>query len=130
MAKKYPSQIRYEENNPSMTFRVKKEEKELIENMAKRAGKSISELVRVALLELEENFAETLEDTWNDGQKYGLDAGKTIGYQKAKNEYEITYPCTICGSSCTLPPNSDCHKAVVQFLKENRWAHGECVNKK
>ena len=41
MVKKYPSQIRYEENNPSITFRVKKNEKELIQksNIKDNLGK-------------------------------------------------------------------------------------------
>jgi hypothetical protein len=60
MHKKYPSQIRYEENNPGITFRMKKHDKEKIKEMAKKSGKSISNLVRMALLDLEADFSDTI----------------------------------------------------------------------
>jgi hypothetical protein len=39
MRKKYPSQIRYEEKNPQICFRLKKDDKKSIEEMAKKAKK-------------------------------------------------------------------------------------------
>jgi len=130
MGKKFPSQIRYEENNPTITFRVKKEEKELIEVLAKDAGKSISTLVRMALLDVQKEFTEALCEMWNKGEDDGFDKGNKWGYQKAKQEYEITYPCSICGELCYIHPNSDCHKDVMQFLKKEGWRHAKCIDKK
>jgi hypothetical protein len=129
MRKKYPSQIRYEENNPTITFRITKAEKELIEVLAKDAGKSISTLVRMALLDVQKEFTEALCEMWDKGEDDGFDKGNKWGYQKAKQEYEITYPCSICGELISFKPNSDCHKDVMQFLKENGWRHSACVNK-
>ncbi len=54
--KKYPSQIKYEQNNPTITVRMKLYEKEKINEMAKKAGKTISDLIRMALLNLEKIF--------------------------------------------------------------------------
>ena len=48
MVKKFPSQIKYEKNNPNITFRMKKHEKEKIGQMARKSGKSVSNLVRMA----------------------------------------------------------------------------------
>lgn len=110
MRKKYPSKIRYEENNPSITFRVTKEEKESIEQMAEEADKSISTLVRIALLHLHEE----MEDMYGDAYNYGYD----IGCDDTKKNYAISYPCSVCGSLCVISPNSECHKAVLQFLQE------------
>ena len=56
MRKLYPSQIKYLKKNPTITFRMKKKEKDRIKQMATESGKSVSELVRIALLDLEENF--------------------------------------------------------------------------
>ena len=53
MRKRFPSQIRYEEKTPLFSFRLKKVEKSKINLMADRSGKSVSELVRMALLDLE-----------------------------------------------------------------------------
>ena len=59
------------EENPAITFRMKKEEKKRIEQMALRAEKSVSDLVRVALLDLEEDFSEVYEKTHSDGYDQG-----------------------------------------------------------
>jgi hypothetical protein len=45
MKKKYPSQIRYEEKNAQICFRLKKDDKKSIMEMAEKSNKSISELV-------------------------------------------------------------------------------------
>lgn len=46
MAQKvYPAQIKYRTNNPTVTLRLRKEEKERLEKMAKEQGVSISYLV-------------------------------------------------------------------------------------
>ena len=63
MRKRFPSQIRYEKKNPLISFRLKKDEKSKIKLMADRSGKSVSELVRIALLDLE------IKDIKKDGMR-------------------------------------------------------------
>ena len=120
---KYPSQIKYEKNNPTMTSRMKLYEKEKIEKMAKRAGKSVSMLIRMALLNLEKDFTNTINEAYNKGVK----AGDSQGYERGKKEWEIIFPCNICSKPLYVPPNSECHKAIIEFLKANKWGHAECV---
>ena len=48
------------------------------------------------------------------------------GYEKAFDEWVIEFPCAGCGEEALVVPNSECHKAVRQFLKKN-WGHSECV---
>ena len=62
MRKKYPSQIKYEKNNPTITFRVKTHEYEKIKQMVWKSGKNVSELVRIALLALEKDFSTAFEN--------------------------------------------------------------------
>jgi hypothetical protein len=122
---KYPSQIKYEQNNPTITSRMKLYEKEKIDKMAKRAGKSVSMLIRMALLNQEKDFTNTINQAYNQG----LNVGDSQGYERGKNDWQIQYPCDNCSKPAYLTPNSNCHKAIIDFLKANHWCHGECIKK-
>ena len=117
----YPSQRRYMEQNPAITFRMKKEEKERIVEMAELAGKSISDLVWVALLGLEEDFSEVYEEARIDGYNHG--------FRNATRAYRIWYFCAVCGKAIEILPNSNAHKAIIDYLKREGWAHSECHKK-
>jgi predicted DNA-binding protein len=122
MARKiFPSQRRYMDENPAITFRMKREEKERIVQMAELAGKSVSELVRVALLGLEEDFSEAYEKVRNEGYKKG--------FMDAKKTYRLWNYCNICGGVIDLLPNSNEHKAIIDYLKKERWGHPKCHKK-
>lgn len=84
--KKFPSQIKYETNNPTITFRMKKHEKTKIRDMVKKSGKSISELIRIALLDLEKDYSEIMDKSYDNGFKDGCSYGEKEGYNKG---YEI-----------------------------------------
>jgi tetrahydrodipicolinate N-succinyltransferase len=116
MVKKFPSQIRYEKNNPSTTFRMKKHEKEKIGQMARKSGKSISNLVRMALLELEKDFSESIKDA--EDRKY----------VEGMNENAIWFYCKKCNSSVYIEPNSERHKEIIKYISKNKphWTHENC----
>jgi predicted transcriptional regulator len=57
--KKFPSQIKYEKEHPLISFRVKRDEYEKIQQLADKSRKSKSALVRMALLLLEKDFSAT-----------------------------------------------------------------------
>ena len=104
--KKYPSQIKYEKNNPTITFRMKKHEKERIRLMVESSGKSISQLVRENLLQAEKNYSDA--------------------YEKGKEQHRIWIFCNVCGKAIYILPNSNDHKAIIEYMKENRWGHPNC----
>ena len=85
MRKKYPSQIKYEKNNPTITFRVKTYEYEQIKQMAYKSGKNVSDLVRIALLGLEKDISTVFE--------HGKKEGNQQGYTKGKKDWAIV--CTV-----------------------------------
>jgi flagellar biosynthesis/type III secretory pathway protein FliH len=89
MRKKYPSQIRYEKNNPTITFRMTKEEKERIEQMAAVTGTSVSDLVRMALFELEKEITGMYQDAYDDGFASGKQEGFKEGEVKGRNKWAI-----------------------------------------
>lgn len=86
MRKRFPSQIRYEEKNPLISFRLKKDEKSKINLMADRSDKKVSELVRIALLDLEKDFTATYEKISNQENRSGFNLGQTQGYENGYDE--------------------------------------------
>ena len=118
MVKIYPSQRRYMEKNPAITFRMDKEEKERIVDMAELAGKSISDLVRISLLDLEEDFSEAYEKACINGYNHG--------YRNATRVYRIWHFCNVCDEVIDILPNSDAHKAIIDFMEKGGWGHPEC----
>jgi len=83
---------------------------------------SIFTLIKIALLNLENNFTQALNQAYNNGIKLG----ETQGYEKGKKDWIIEFPCHICAKPLYIPPNSDCHKAITTYLKDNRWGHANC----
>ena len=122
MARKiFPSQRRYMDENPAITFRMKREEKERIVQMAEIAGKNVSELVRVELLDLEEDFSEAYEKARSEGYKNG--------FMDAKKTYRLWHVCDVCKDVIDILPKSDVHKAIIDYLKKEGWGHPECHKK-
>ena len=109
MRKLYPSQIRYLKENPTITFRMKKNEQERIKQLANQSGKSVSELVRIALLDLEENFSEDRKNSYNRG----------------KNDWAIWCFCWKCGKPVYIEPNSYYHNEICDRMKGN-VSHFQC----
>jgi hypothetical protein len=64
--------------------------------------------------------------TW---EKYARDEGHYQGFRKAEETYKITYPCSVCGETLTMMPNSNDHMAAQRYLREQRWAHPTCLKK-
>ena len=114
MSKVYPSQVRYYDKNPCITFRLKRDEKERIEHLAERAGKSISQLVKECLLDAEKLDSESYET--------GMDAGYTI----AMDKWRIWYFCKICGKYIYVSPNSNSHEAIIKYMEQNGGGHSDC----
>ena len=129
MRKKYPSQIRYETENPTITFRVKIKEKEKIKNMAYSSGKSFSELVRSALLDLEKDFTRTNNSHYESGKEEGIEIGKKKGYddgyKDGMNAWAIGVPCWKCHKTVYIKPNSTDHIQTVAEMK-GRLSHDTC----
>ena len=109
MRKLYPSQIRYLKENPTITFRMKKEEKDRIKQMANKSGKSVSELVRIALLDLEEDFSVAF----------------TNAYNKGMDDWAIWCYCSKCRKYVDIKPNSDNHNKIIEAM-DGHLEHLQC----
>ena len=77
--------------------------------MANKSGKSVSELVRIALLDLEGNFSE----------KY------TNAYSKGMNDWSIWCFCWKCRKSIYIKPKSDDHNKIIEIM-DGYLQHLQC----
>jgi len=117
--KKKPSRIRYEEQHPTVSFRLPKGLYDKLKSHISDRGISFADFIKEALGEQEAKLP-------------GIDIGKIRreaydeGYDKAFDDWAIDFPCAVCRERLPITPNSDCHKAVKQFLKKN-WGHPECI---
>ena len=102
----YPSQIRYQERNPLIAFRVKRQDYDNFKEEAEREGVSLASLVRARVMEgrgdakedkkvLEEAREEAFEEGYNVAkeeeerrQKEQYDKGYKEGKKEAKKEEE------------------------------------------
>ena len=64
--------------------------------------------------------------SYENGRKRGQDEGFENGYNQAREEFEITYPCRACGKRMTVKPSSQSHKEMVDYMKEQGWRHKNC----
>lgn len=65
---------------------------------------------------------------YENGRKRGYSEGYDKGYAEAEEEYGITYPCSVCGKLIEMQPGDNSHKAMIGYMKEQGWRHGDCGN--
>jgi len=43
-----------------------------------------------------------------------------------EKKYRIWYYCDVCGGEITMYPDGNDHKALIKYMKENKWGHKKC----
>ncbi len=117
-----PSRLRYEQNNPPVSFRVHKDVFERIQQARSIGHNSFADIFMAGLRKIEANTKKIIE-----AKKQGYDEGYQKGYAEAKLKYKITCTCRICGQDIEVTHPQD-RQSVGQSLKG--WAHTECVERK
>lgn len=64
--------------------------------------------------------------SYENGRKRGYDEGWSDGFDEAIEDYKITYPCSVCGKPIEMMPGDNGHKAMISYMKEHGWHHGNC----
>jgi len=127
--KEYPSQKKYRENNPSITFRLKKEDKEKLEAIIEATGKSLSQWMTDFIYdEMDPNeeikkLADNLEvcKEWADNLSTRI--------EELENEEKFTVPCSVCGEPIYFSSkdsnwtSEEYPKLIERFGK---WHHTTC----
>ena len=117
---KRPSRERYEHSHPTMSFRVSIADQERLLDILKAQHMSLKELVLAAA-----------DKRWPRVKK-AVDACEDAfeeGYEDAKLEYRVVYPCAICGEPMEATSDEEKH-AVAQYMHDHGWAHGPCQEKR
>lgn len=61
-------------------------------------------------------------------RKQGVQEGDKSGFERAKNIFQFTYPCRLCGNPIEITTPEDKEQAV-KILSEHGWVHDECFLK-
>jgi len=121
--KRTPSRIRYEQNHPTVSFRVSKELYDRLEIVKEAEGKSITDVLRVGvgLFEVKNRKEKEVRD-----QAY--DEGYEKGYEEAEELYKVTCPCKICHKMITVT-DKNVKEAIRRYMLQHGWVHTSCSNR-
>jgi len=135
----YPSQKKYRDNNPAVTFRMKRVDKERLDIIIKATGKTLSAYMTDFVLDnfdRDEELSE-LANMWDacKGWAFELEA-KNKELEKRLKELKVeerfTVPCSVCGTPMNFSSNKSSWLTKVQpILKQafSKWKHTTCKTK-
>jgi hypothetical protein len=107
---KPPSRVKYDLSHPVVSCRLDKATRDLLkQRLTDLGGISFAAFVKdsLGLLQLKmTNIEEKIIDEW-----------------------QIWYPCCICGRRIDIKPNGGAHEAFMALAERSRWAHKECISK-
>lgn len=126
---KPPSRVRYEALHPVVSFRIKSEHYDQLQELLRGTGKSFADFVKEGLKVQKANTTRAYNHGWNAGYDEGWNAGYEEGYAEAKRLYRIPYPCKVCGSEIEATSAAE-KQAVAEYMKEHRWGHSQCLEKR
>ena len=109
-----PSRVRYEKANPAVTVRVSRELRDLLAEMKEERGLSMGDLLRIGL----EKAKPDLEVAY--------DQGMAVGYDIAKDEYEVTYWCSRCRRRHISVTTDEEKEAAAELLYQAGWYSAAC----
>ena len=121
---KPPSRMRYEQSHPTISCRVPKDIYEKLEKIKSKENKSFSDILKIGLGILK---AKVKQEDKIRGEAYSQ--GYNDGYSEAEGEFKVTYRCVVCGKIMTVT-SEKAKAAVDEYMREHRWGHTECHEKK
>jgi hypothetical protein len=117
-AHKPPARVRYEQSHPTVSCRLSKNEYDLLKQcLDDLGGVSFADFVKDSLKILQLRIPETREIK---------EKARRVGYNQGKKEHQIWYYCNVCKQRIDVAPDSESHKAMISFMRENGWGHTRC----
>ena len=115
---KPPARVRYEESHPTVSCRLSKDEYDLLkQRLDDLGGVSFANFVKDSLGILQIKIPETKEIK---------EKSRRAGYEQGRKDYQIWYYCDICKKRIDVTPDSECHKAMIGYVREHGWGHRHC----
>jgi len=116
--RKPPARVRYEKSHPTISFRLSKDVYGLLkQRLEDLGGVSSADFVKDSLGILQLKMPDIEEIKYRAYDE---------GYDRAEKDYQIWYYCAECGERIDMGPNSESHKAMIDYMKENGWGHASC----
>jgi len=122
--KKAFSRIKYEQNHPTVSFRVSKELYDRLEEVKKAEDKSNTDVLKVGMGLLAVKVSHEKE-----ARRQRYEEGLKKGYEKAESLYSVTYPCKVCREITTVTSAQE-KEAIKGYMHANEWGHTDCINRR
>ena len=122
--KKTPSRVKYEQNHPTVSFRVSKGLHDRLQAVKEAEGKSTTDILKMGLGLLEVKVSKEKE-----AKRQGYEEGFEKGYEEAESLYKVTYPCKVCRRTLEVTSVKE-KEAIKRYMLEHGWGHADCVNRR
>jgi hypothetical protein len=106
--------------------RIPKDWEEELNQILKDMGISKKEFIGIALKKIRASYNRVYQKGLNFGEILGYSKGHNDGINEASETWAIWYFCDICNKEILVEPNTNSHKAIIQYMKEYGWGHSEC----
>jgi len=118
---KPPSRVRYEEKNPTISFRVSVEIYEKLCKIREKTGKSYADIIKEGMGVQE----PMVKDTYTRGYRAGYDKGKRAG--KREGEVFSLGSCASCGGVIQWDLSSNEQRnTLASAISQARFVHKNC----
>ncbi len=117
-----PSRKKYDQDNPVVSFRVKRKDKDRFTAIREKLGMSHGDVYNAGL-----GVIEVKVGAEDEIRQKAYDEGEESGINRAAAVYMVTYPCSKCGKMMEVGSEEE-KKAIRKFIVENGWHHGDCNN--
>lgn len=122
--KKSPSRVKYEQEHPTVSFRIPRDLHDRLQVVRQAEGKSITDVLKVGvgLLEVEVRREQKIrEDAYV--------AGRLKGCLDARKKYSVSYPCSVCGEPIVVESREE-KEFIKRKMSESGWGHSDCIDKR
>jgi flagellar biosynthesis/type III secretory pathway protein FliH len=103
---KPPSRRRYEEQNPTVSFRISKEKKEKLNSLVNNLEVTKKEWFESIIDEESTKCSAVFQQGLTKGEKEGFEKGHAEGYDEgykhAYQEFVAKVPCAVCGEPVAI----------------------------
>lgn len=119
-----PSQEKYNEAKPVVSFRVSRELFDRLEAVKEAEGKSNADVLSVGVGLLAVKIGKEKEI-----RNHAYDEGWEKGVEEACNIFLVVYLCSVCGKEIEVTTDDE-KRAIKTYMRQYGWGHADCVNRR
>jgi flagellar biosynthesis/type III secretory pathway protein FliH len=122
---KPPSRIKYEQNNPTISFRIQRSLYDKLKSVLKEKNMSNADFIKAALQEKQKNIDSNQYKNYTESYELGKKDGLMQGYSKAQDDFAFWCSCYKCKRPFYVKPGTKEYQMVIDQMKE-KYCHLEC----